>query len=46
MEYFNTVLTDEGLCCIFNRAHPQYLIQNYEQVVFASNSKYNLILHF
>lgn len=30
MELFNTVLTDEGLCCIFNRVHPKFLLQKYE----------------
>lgn len=30
MELFNTVLTDEGLCCIFNRVHPRFLLQKYQ----------------
>lgn len=29
MELFNTVLTDEGLCCIFNRVHPKFLLKKF-----------------
>lgn len=29
-ELFNTILTDEGLCCIFNGVHPSYLKKEYE----------------
>lgn len=29
-ELFNTILTDEGLCCIFNGVHPRYLKKEYE----------------
>lgn len=30
MELFNTVLTDDGLCCTFNGVHPGFLLQKYE----------------
>lgn len=30
MELFTTVLTDEGLCCIFNRADPKYLLLHFK----------------
>lgn len=30
MNIFNTVLTDEGLCCIFNRVDPDFLLKNYK----------------
>lgn len=30
MELFDTVLTDEGLCCIFNNVHPAFLYQTYK----------------
>lgn len=33
MEIFETVLSDEGLCCIFNRVDPKFLYQNYKWVV-------------
>lgn len=29
-ELFETVLTDEGVCCIFNGVHKQFLLQNYK----------------
>ncbi|KAJ6633806.1 Pickpocket protein 28, partial [Pseudolycoriella hygida] len=29
MELFNTVLTDDGLCCTFNSVHPFFLLQHY-----------------
>ncbi|XP_037040267.1 pickpocket protein 28 [Bradysia coprophila] len=29
MELFNTVLTDDGLCCTFNSVHPMFLLQHY-----------------
>lgn len=28
-DLFNTILTDEGLCCIFNGVHPRYLLREY-----------------
>lgn len=28
MNLFDTVLTDEGLCCIFNPVEPQFLYKN------------------
>lgn len=31
-ELFNTILTDEGLCCIFNGVHPQYMKKQYQWV--------------
>lgn len=30
MELFDTVLSDEGLCCIFNNVHPSFLYQTYK----------------
>lgn len=30
LRIFETTLTDDGLCCIFNQAHPKFLIQNYQ----------------
>lgn len=30
MELFNSVLTDDGLCCTFNSVHPNYLLQRYK----------------
>lgn len=30
MELFDTVLSDEGLCCIFNNVHPAFLYQTYK----------------
>lgn len=30
MEVFETVLTDEGLCCIFNGVHPAFLYKTYK----------------
>lgn len=27
---FNTILTDEGLCCNFNGVHPKYLVRDYK----------------
>lgn len=29
-EFFKTILTDEGLCCIFNGVHPRFLRKRYE----------------
>lgn len=29
-ELFNPILTDEGLCCIFNGVHPRYMRKHYE----------------
>lgn len=31
MELFNTVLSDDGLCCTFNSVHPKYLKQLYNE---------------
>lgn len=28
MEIFNSILTDEGLCCIFNGVHEEFLVKD------------------
>lgn len=30
LDLFDTVLTDEGLCCIFNSVHPMFMYQDYK----------------
>lgn len=31
-QIFNTVLTDEGICCNFNGVHPKFLVKEYKYV--------------
>lgn len=36
---FNSVLTDEGLCCIFNGIHPKFLLKSYKLVKSSFGNK-------
>ncbi len=39
-EIFITVLTDEGLCCVFNGVHKKFIAKSeYKSVIFKSLSK-------